>query len=47
MATKNINIRIPDDLHALIKASADVDRRSLNSQIIWLIEAGLATRGEK
>ena len=47
MATKNINIRIPDELHALIKASADADRRSMNSQIIFLIEAGLAARGKK
>jgi hypothetical protein len=47
VATKNISIRIPDDLHALIKASADADRRSLNSQIIWLIEAGHASQNEK
>jgi predicted HicB family RNase H-like nuclease len=47
MTTKNVNIRIPDDLHALIKASADADHRSLNSQVIWLLEAGLASRDEK
>ena len=40
----NISVRIPDDLHALIKESADADRRSLNSQILWLLEAGLASR---
>jgi len=47
MATKNVNVRIPDDLHALIKTSADADHRSLNSQIIWLLETGLAARGER
>ena len=47
MATKNINIRIPDELHALIKTSADADHRSLNSQIIWLLEAGLASRDKR
>lgn len=47
MATKNINIRIPDELHALIKMSADTDHRSLNSQIVWLLEAGLASRDKK
>jgi len=47
MATKNVNVRIPDDLHALVKASADADHRSLNSQVIWLLEAGLAVRAEE
>jgi predicted HicB family RNase H-like nuclease len=47
MATKNVNVRIPEELHALVKASADADHRSLNSQIIWLLEAGLASRGER
>ena len=47
MATKNINIRLPDELHALIKATAAEDRRSVNSQIIALVEAGLAARGKK
>jgi hypothetical protein len=46
MATKNISIRIPSDLHALIKEAADADHRSLNSQIIWLLETGLASRNE-
>ena len=45
MATKNINIRISDTLHALVKTSAEEDYRSLNSQIIWLLEAGLQRRG--
>lgn len=47
MATKNVNVRMPDDLHALVKASAEADRRSLNSQIIWLLEAGIVVRDGK
>jgi hypothetical protein len=47
MATKNISVRIPDDLHALIKESANADHRSLNSQIIWLLETGLAARDKR
>lgn len=38
-------IRIPDDLHALLKERADRETRSLNGQIVHLlrraIEAGL------
>ena len=47
MATKNVNVRIPEELHALIKVSAETDRRSLNSQIIHLIEVGLNTRKKR
>ena len=42
---KNISVRMPDDLHALIKESADADHRSVNSQILWLLETGLISRG--
>lgn len=38
---KNVNVRIPDDLHARIKQAAGHDRRSLNAEILWLIECGL------
>lgn len=39
---KHVNLRLPDDLHAIVKAAADRDRRSLNSMLIVLIERGLA-----
>ena len=42
MAIKRLDVRMPDDLHAAIKGTAEHDRRSLNSQIIWLLEMGLA-----
>jgi len=47
MAIKNLNIRIPEELHARVKQSAGTDRRSLNSQILWLIETGLGARDEE
>jgi predicted HicB family RNase H-like nuclease len=41
--SKHLNLRLPDDLHAVVKAAADRDRRSLNSMLVVLIERGLAT----
>ena len=38
---KNVNVRIPDELHARIGKAAEHDRRSLNAEILWLIERGL------
>ena len=38
---KNVNVRIPEDLHARIQQAAEHDRRSLNAEILWLIEHGL------
>ena len=44
VAMKKITIRIDDDQHAQIVAAAGEDRRSLNSEIQWLLEQGLETR---
>ncbi|MFI2672205.1 Arc family DNA-binding protein [Streptomyces albidoflavus] len=38
-----LNLRLPDDLHALVRTQAAADRRSLNAEILHLIEIGLAT----
>ncbi|WP_078652260.1 TA system antitoxin ParD family protein [Streptomyces sp. NRRL F-525] len=38
----NFNVRFPDDLHARVRAQAAADRRSINSEILYLIEVGLA-----
>ena len=38
---KNVNVRIPDELHVRIQQAAETDRRSLNAEILWLIEQGL------
>ena len=37
-------IRIPDDLRDRIKAAAEQDRRSMNSEIEWLLENSIAAR---
>jgi len=42
--TVNVNVRFPDELHARLKRSADEAHRSLNAQIIWLLDE--ATRQE-
>jgi predicted HicB family RNase H-like nuclease len=39
-------LRIPDDLHERLAAQADTDRRSLNSEILHLLEAALVDAGE-
>jgi hypothetical protein len=39
--TKRIGIDLPDELHARIKQAADDDRRSIHSQILWLLEQAL------
>ncbi|WP_083904527.1 Arc family DNA-binding protein [Nocardiopsis kunsanensis] len=39
---KRVTVRIPADLHARVAAQAKADRRSLNSEILYLLEAGLA-----
>lgn len=35
---KQINVRLPDDVHAKLVALAEADRRPLNNMIIVLIE---------
>jgi hypothetical protein len=41
---KTITLKnLPDDLHARLRAAAKQHRRSLNSEVIVCLEAGLAT----
>jgi len=40
----NINVRFPETLRDRIKTTADRDRRSMNSEILALIEEALAAR---
>ena len=37
-----ITLRLPDDVHARVVARAETERRSLNSQIVHLLEIALA-----
>jgi predicted HicB family RNase H-like nuclease len=42
--TVRMTVRLPDDLHARVTQSAAKDRRTLNAQMIVLIESALAAR---
>ncbi|MFD1046698.1 Arc family DNA-binding protein [Kibdelosporangium lantanae] len=39
----NFNVRFPEDVHARVRAQAAADRRSINSEILHLLEIALAT----
>ena len=39
--TKNLILRLPDDLHARLVPLAKQKRRSLNGQIVYLLEQAL------
>lgn len=44
---RNLNVRMSDELHARLKAAADGDIRSLNGEIIVLLEEALDKRAER
>jgi len=35
---KQLNVRLPDDLHAALQALAEAEHRSLNAEIVHLLE---------
>jgi plasmid stability protein len=41
-APVSLNLRLPRDLHTRLKEQAARDRRSLNAEIVWLLDRGLA-----
>ncbi|MEV8567086.1 Arc family DNA-binding protein [Streptomyces sp. NPDC051322] len=44
---KRISLRLPTDLHARLVEAAGADRRSLNSEIVHLLEVALGSaRGD-
>jgi len=40
---KHLTLRLPDDVHGRLVAQAENDRRSLNSEIVYLLEVALTT----
>jgi hypothetical protein len=40
-------VRFPDGLRAKVKAVATANRRSMNAELLLLIERGLAAAGER
>ena len=38
----SLQLRLPPDLHATIKRWAEMDRRTINCEIIWLLDHGFA-----
>lgn len=42
----NFNVRFPDELIARVRIQATADRRSINSEILHLLEVALTTVGE-
>lgn len=38
---KQLKLRLPDDVHARVVAAAATAHRSLNGEILWLIEQAL------
>jgi predicted HicB family RNase H-like nuclease len=40
-ATVHINLRLPRELHARLKEQAAHDGRSLNAEIVWLLDRSL------
>jgi hypothetical protein len=35
---KQLNVRLPDELHAALRALAEAEHRSLNAEIVHLLE---------
>jgi hypothetical protein len=40
----SLTLRLPDEIHELVKARAETERRSTNAQIIAMLEAALGMR---
>ena len=43
---KNLNVRMPDEMHARLAAAAEASRRSLNSEVLYLLDLGLIAEDE-
>lgn len=43
---KNLNVRFPDEIHEQVAVLAEEEMRSLNAEILWLIQLGIETARE-
>ncbi len=41
---KVISLRLPPDLHSVLVAMADTERRSLNAQIVYMLQRATTSR---
>ena len=44
---KQLQVRLPDELHTALKTLAEQDRRSLNAEIVVLLEQATADRARR
>jgi hypothetical protein len=44
---KQLNLRIPDKTYELLKRQAVDDRRSLNAEILWLLDRALSSEEDQ
>jgi len=44
---KNLNVRLPDDLHGRLRAAAERERRSLNAEILHRLERSFVPRASR
>jgi hypothetical protein len=44
---KVVNLRVPEDIHKAIKELAEKDRRSLNAEIVYILEQYAKQKQEK
>jgi predicted HicB family RNase H-like nuclease len=44
---KQLNVRVPDDLHAQLVSLAAEDQRSLNKEILWIIDQYIVARATR
>ena len=44
--SKQITLRLEEDMHVVLKKLAETERRSLHAEILVLVQEALETRGE-
>jgi len=44
--SKQITLRLEEDMHLVLKKLAETERRSLHAEILVLVQEALETRGE-